>query len=119
MPLSESEQRILEEMEQNLLEEDPRFARGGTGESFRFAPGPRSKVGAGVFVLGIVILFAFFTTQSLVIGVMAFVAMVAGVVLVLGSARALVNGGGHAGARAKGRFFDVQDRLRKRNENDS
>ncbi|MGH2736381.1 MAG: DUF3040 domain-containing protein [Actinomycetota bacterium] len=118
MPLSEHEQRILEEIEKNLVDEDPRFARGVRRTTPRFDRSRRAKLGAGIFVLGLLVLIAFFATQELFVGVFAFGAMVAGIVLILGSSHALVNssrtGGRQAGERMRDALADFQERIRRR-----
>lgn len=84
MPLSEREQQILEQLEQDL--------RGGS-ESRARAPQSRDrlaglKLGIVVFVAGIVLLAWFFASGLLIAGVLAFAAMVGGVVLGAASVRA-------------------------------
>lgn len=87
MPLSEDEQRVLEEIERGLHEEDPRFARqvGKSSSSSRFSGSARIKLAASIFVIGLLILFAFFVSRSILVGVVAFGAMVAGIVLAAGA----------------------------------
>lgn len=86
MPLSEREQRILEEIERNLHQEDPAL-----GRSARRGPYldrvKRIKLGGLMLLAGFVLLFAFFVSGSVTFGVLAFVAMVGGIVLVAGSIR--------------------------------
>ncbi len=86
MPLSEREQRILEEIEKTLYKEDPAFAedveRGGSRHDRRTA-----RLGAALTVAGFITLILFFITSAVLVGVIAFGAMVAGIVLVVGSLR--------------------------------
>ncbi|HEV2757034.1 MAG TPA: DUF3040 domain-containing protein [Actinomycetota bacterium] len=86
MPLSEREQRILDEMEKSLYQEDPVFAR----------ERPPRRTGAGLhtvrrgllmFVAGLLVLFAFFMTKQVWIGALAFGSMVWGIVVLAGSVR--------------------------------
>ena len=88
MPLSEREQRILEEIEKNLHQEDPAL-----GRAARRGPHldrvKRIKLGGLLVVAGFALLFAFFVSGSVTFGVLAFVAMVGGIVLVAGSIRGL------------------------------
>ena len=118
MPLSEHEQRILDEIEKNLVHEDPRFARGVRRTTPRFDRSRRAKLGAAIFVCGLIVLVAFFATQEVVVGVVAFGAMVAGIVLVLGASHALVTtgraGGRHAGERVGHVLTGIRERLRRR-----
>ena len=117
MPLSEREQQILAELEKNLYEEDGGAARGGVRTRPRAATaGPRNlKVGALVFLIGIGALIAFFASQLVLVGVIAFGAMVTGIVLLGSALRAGVTARGSSssgdGASA---FQDLEERLRQR-----
>ncbi len=88
MPLSEREQKILEEIERDLYREDPSFARDVHSTRTGLSTAARARLGGALFVAGLCSLFAFFAKQWLALGVVAFGAMVAGVVLVAGSLRA-------------------------------
>lgn len=57
MPLSDHEQRLLEQMEQALAAEDPKLASALRGVDLRTRQRRRAVVGAGVFVLGVIMLF--------------------------------------------------------------
>ncbi len=120
MPLSDREQRILEEIEKNLYDEDPRFARRSRRATPRFDRSKRARVGAIIFVFGLATLIAFFATQQILVGVLAFGGMVAGIVLVLGASSALLNsgreGGRDASAKLKGSFKNFEQRIRNRNK---
>ena len=90
VPLSESEQRILEEIEKNLYADDPAFARGVKRKAPRFAQFHRLRFGVSTLVAGIVLLFIdlgwYGRTRLFVpFGVVAFAAMVGGIVLVMRS----------------------------------
>ena len=87
MPLSEREQRILDEMEKSLHQEDPVFAR--REERIRRGRGAAATARRGVlmFVAGLLVLFAFFMTKQVWIGALAFGSMVWGIVVVAGSVR--------------------------------
>jgi VIT1/CCC1 family predicted Fe2+/Mn2+ transporter len=77
MPLSDKEQQILQEIEKQLISEDPKFAR-GVATSLATDAARKVKVGIGIFVLGFIGLLPFFFTQSVVLGVGAFLIMLAG-----------------------------------------
>jgi len=85
VPLSEREKRILEEIEKSLYQEDPKFARDVKRESPRMADRRRVQAGALLFLVGFATLIAFFVTGSIVVGVLAFGAMVGGIVVIAGS----------------------------------
>jgi hypothetical protein len=87
VPLSERERRILDEIEKNLYQEDPAFARDVKRRSPNSADVRRAKLGVGLFVAGFLALLLFFFSQLILVGVAAFGAMVAGIVLIAGSAR--------------------------------
>jgi hypothetical protein len=80
MALSEHEQRMLEEMERNLLQEDAALAQkvGQIGSSNKSA----GKLIAGIMTMlvGVVLLIFAVTIQFALFGVVAFVVMVAGLV---------------------------------------
>jgi hypothetical protein len=90
VPLSEREQRILEEIERNLHQEDPALGRAARRGPYLDRV-KRIKLGAVLGVAGFVLLFAFFVSGSVTLGVLAFVAMVAGIVLVAGSMRGMAD----------------------------
>lgn len=79
MPLSEREKQILEDIEKNLYSEDPGFARGIRKPWWQKVR--QVKFGAGLFVVGLAMLMGFFATRAIVLGVLAFAAMVGGIFL--------------------------------------
>jgi hypothetical protein len=119
VPLSEREKRILDEIEKNLHEEDPSFAR-----TVRHAnPAPqmdevrRIKLGAALFIAGLVVLISFFFSGAVGIGVVAFGLMVAGIVLIAGALRAIATERGSAPdprQRLSQRLGGWEERLRQR-----
>lgn len=75
MPLSEDEQRILQEIERNFYDSDPAFAHGvSTTTLYRHAGRNLKWAGAG-FVAGLVILILGFT-ESVFLGFLGFLVMV-------------------------------------------
>ncbi|HUY20884.1 MAG TPA: DUF3040 domain-containing protein [Acidimicrobiales bacterium] len=63
MPLSEHEQRVLQELEQALYQQDPAFADRVRSESvYRYA-GRYLKWSVAGFVVGLAVMLAFFTTS--------------------------------------------------------
>jgi hypothetical protein len=125
MPLSEQEQRLLEEMERGLYHNDADFVATVGGTALR--PNYRSiAVGVLAVVAGIGGLIAGVAVQQLWIGILGFVVMFAGVLLATSpgkagrrmSARGASGPGGPRGtnrqspSRPSGRSF--MDRLNER-----
>lgn len=78
MPLSEQEQRLLDEMERNLYQNDADFvATVGVGRGRVNYRG--IVLGAILFLVGIIVLLAGVGTQNSVVGVLGFAVMFAGV----------------------------------------
>jgi hypothetical protein len=75
MPLSEHEQRILEEIEKRLAEEDPRLVESVTKASVTGHALRRVRWGIAGFVLGLAMLFLFLISIS--VAVAGFIVMLA------------------------------------------
>lgn len=118
MPLSDREQRILEEIEKNLYQEDPSFARDVRRRSPRMDEVRRAKLGVFIFLCGFALLIGFFVSRSVLIGVVAFGAMVGGIVLVAGAIKGLASGRGMSSGIRRDRFTTMihtwEQRLRRR-----
>ncbi len=127
MPLSEQEQRLLDEMERSLYQNDAEFVatvnRVGQGRrSYTWLLGGivLGLAGVGVLILGVVL-------QQPLIGVLGFLVMFGGVLIGLGSPRrpkAASRGKGGSASRApRGRqagFMDkMNDRWERRQNGDS
>lgn len=110
MPLSEREQRLLSQMEEQLLSDDPRFASTMRGSGARNGLGKRLVIGGGGIVGGVALLLVSVSTQQVLLGVLAFAVMVAGAAYAIGQ-----------GGTAKGPVgVDAQGRRQappKRNKN--
>lgn len=89
MPLSDREQRILDEIERNLFQEDPDFARGVSEKSSSARYLRNAKLGGAAFAGGLVLLLVFFSSRLIIVGLAAFGFMVAGLVMLAGSLRGL------------------------------
>jgi membrane protein implicated in regulation of membrane protease activity len=87
MPLSEHEQRILEEIEKRLQEEDPRLADAVTRTSLYAHTARRIRWGVLAFVLGFVMLLLFFL--SMWVAITGFLVMLASALLVYQQLRRL------------------------------
>ena len=109
MPLSEEELRLLEQMEQALAQEDPKFVSALRGSSIERVARMRTFAAAGVFVLGIVMLMGGAVSQQIWLGVLGFVVMLASATLGLAAWR-----GRHAPAAqpqqgGEDQLFDFDD----------
>lgn len=128
MPLSEHEQRLLEQIERALYAEDPKFASTVRGGRMRKPTRRRRMQGVALFVLGVVLLIAGIVLTSLnqsnlflIISGGGFLVMLGGAVLAVtsvgGSATPPVQG---ADAEPdKNRFTGrMEERFRRRFEQD-
>ncbi|HEX4444862.1 MAG TPA: DUF3040 domain-containing protein [Galbitalea sp.] len=90
MPLSEQEQRLLEEMERSLYHNDADYVAGAGGRHGKPTYG-RVVLGVLVGVLGVAVLITGVAVRIPVIGVVGFVAMFVGVLLALTPARSTLS----------------------------
>ena len=79
MPLSEHEQQLLEQMEQALYAEDPKFASQMQGAGARAAARRRMVIGIVGAITGLALVLGGVTTQLWVLGAVGFAVMVASV----------------------------------------
>lgn len=137
MPLSEHEQRMLDQIESALYAEDPKFASSVRGGNLRTPSTRRRLQGAGLFILGLAMLVSGVAIKATMIGgfpvlsVLGFIVMFGGVVFAITGQRghgAVETGGpaargGAGGARqprrgkggAGGSFTNrMEDRFRRR-----
>ncbi|AYF75588.1 DUF3040 domain-containing protein [Nocardia yunnanensis] len=141
MPLSEHEQRMLEQIESALYAEDPKFASTVRGGRLRSATGRRRLQAAALFVLGLFLLVAgiaapFKPGGFPIISLIGFIVMfAAGVLLLIGGPRMSGSAsrgsdthpsaggasGAHRGKQRKPGGFSarMEDRFRKRFEEGS
>ncbi|HEY9350184.1 MAG TPA: DUF3040 domain-containing protein [Acidothermales bacterium] len=75
MPLSDHEQRLLEQMERALYAEDPKFATTMRGADLRRRYRRRAVAAGFVFLLGIVVLMTGAISKNYPVGVAGFVVM--------------------------------------------
>lgn len=87
MPLSEHEQRVLEQMEQALYAEDPRFATSLVGKSEARAKRRRAALGLLIAIAGLGLVVLAVTMHEIWIGGLGFAAMVFGGVWAMTSPR--------------------------------
>ena len=130
MPLSDHEQRMLDQIESALYAEDPKFASSVRGVGLR-APSARRRLhGAAAFAIGLAMLVcgvavkATMVTGFPVLSVVGFIVMFAGVVYAVtgpslsGRPGQAAPGRPHRGRGGGGSFTSrMEDRFRRRFEN--
>ncbi len=87
MPLSEHEQRLLEQMERALYAEDPKFASSLRGKDPRSNFRRRVLLAAVGFVVGVVLLMTGLVAQVVAVSVVGFLAMLVSVFFAVTSYR--------------------------------
>jgi hypothetical protein len=121
VPLSEHEQRLLEQMERALYAEDPKLASTLRGADLRAHHRRRIVVGCLGFLAGVGVLVVGVATAPLV-GVLGFVIMLASAWWVTtgwrgrsaGTAAATATPGAHPSRQSRVRSAGVMDRLEER-----
>lgn len=125
MPLSEHEQRLLEQIERALYAEDPKFASTVRGGRLRKPTRRRRLQGVGLFVLGLVLLVVGVAVPQLWLASSFPVLSVVGFLVMLGGAVLAVTSVGQAGQPGqskeaepdKNRFTGrMEERFRRRFE---
>ncbi len=127
MPLSENEQRLLEQMERALYAEDPKFASAMRGAARRSGSARRLLIGVCGVVLGLVVLVVGVAGKSVPLGVVGFILMLAGTAYALSAQRksgptGVVNKGGtvrpaQASRRRRGSFMQrLEERWERRRD---
>ncbi|MFB6815560.1 DUF3040 domain-containing protein [Streptomyces sp. NPDC056347] len=105
MPLSEHEQRMLEQMERALYAEDPKFATALEGSGLRTYTRRRVYQAVAGFLVGIALLMAGMVTTLIWISVVGFLVMLGCAVLAVTGWRKAPKPGEHpaAGGGERGR----------------
>jgi hypothetical protein len=123
VPLSEHEQKLLEQIERALVDDDPKFASQVRSGDRRKGARRKLQLGALLVVVGLAVLVGGAALPSVPLGVVGFLVMLAGAVLgVLNykHATGAVEGGAPGGARpaargaAKAKRQPLKDRLEER-----
>ncbi|GAA0407882.1 DUF3040 domain-containing protein [Streptomyces luteireticuli] len=111
MPLSEHEQRMLEQMERALYAEDPKFATALEGSGLRTYTRRRVYQAIAGFLVGIALLMAGMVAQWIWISVVGFLVMLGCAVLVVtGWRKAPRNGSPRGAMGAPGRRGPARQR---------
>ena len=100
MPLSEHEQRILAELEESLVREDPRFAERVRSKTVYRHAGRQCKWAALGFLAGLAVLVAFYS-QSVVLGLVGVAMMFGSAVVFERNLRRLGRAGWHDLTRSR------------------
>lgn len=125
MPLSEHEQRLLEQIERALYAEDPKFASTVRGGRLRKPTRRRRVQGVALFVVGLALLVLGIAVPALlqlfaipVVSVVGFVAMLGGAVLAVTSVGASSTPGQAPTAETDKNGFTgrMEERFRRRFE---
>ncbi|PRH78876.1 hypothetical protein C6N75_12630 [Streptomyces solincola] len=129
MPLSEHEQRMLEQMERALYAEDPKFATALEGSGLRTYTRRRVYQAVAGFLVGIALLMAGMVAQQIWISVVGFLVMLGCAVLAVTGWRKApkrgeqqsAQGGPHGGARPQPRqrrsmMNRIEDRWQRRRD---
>ena len=81
MPLSEHEQRLLEQIERALVDDDPKFASSVRTGDRRLKARRKLQLGALLVVVGLAVLVGGAVARSVPLGVLGFLVMFGGAVL--------------------------------------
>ena len=87
MPLSEHEQRLLEQMEKALYAEDPKFATALRQNSGTKPNRGRAALGVIAFLLGVLVMMVGAVTSVIAVGGLGFVVMLMGALLTYAGVR--------------------------------
>ncbi|MEO6958218.1 MAG: DUF3040 domain-containing protein [Antricoccus sp.] len=119
MPLSEHEQRVLDEIAQSLAAEDPKFRAAGKAGSGKAFTARRIRFGVALVIVGLAVLVGGVWLNSIPVGVLGFLIMFGGGVLgvmasqapQLSSAADAKGKQSQSSSQTKNKF---EDRLRRR-----
>ncbi|MCF3964250.1 DUF3040 domain-containing protein [Streptomyces fuscigenes] len=123
MPLSEHEQRMLEQMERALYAEDPKFATALEGSGLRTYTRRRVYQAVAGFLVGIALLMSGMVAQQIWISVVGFLVMLACAVLAVtgwrrapkrGEQQVAAPGRAMDGGRAQRQHRSMMDRIEQR-----
>ncbi|MTD54140.1 DUF3040 domain-containing protein [Amycolatopsis pithecellobii] len=125
MPLSEHEQRLLDQIERELYAEDPKFASTVRGARFRRPARRRRIQGIALFVIGVALLVVGVMVRALWVAEIPLASVLGFLVMFFGVVLAVMGGRGPAGAKgaqsgqpkAKSSFTQrMEERFRQRFE---
>jgi uncharacterized membrane protein HdeD (DUF308 family) len=114
MALSDHERKLLAEMEAALEQEDPRLLSTLTGKA-RTRQSSRALLGVSILALGAVVLISGLVAQATIVGVIAFVICLAGVLLIITNIS--INTGGKK-VKKPGWSSSLEERWDRRNNDE-
>ena len=103
MPLSEHEQKLLEQLEKQLHEDDPKFANSMGSDPSRTWSTRHVVIGVLGTIAGVLLLLVGITINVIALGVLGFVVMGAGVYFATLRSSAVAKARGRARKPGKGR----------------
>lgn len=112
MPLSEHEQRLLDQLEQQLHEDDPKFAHALSAAPSRGMSTRNIVIGVLIGIAGLLVLLGGVATHLIILGILGFLIMGAGVYVAISKpkfaaeAQATNKSGNGAGAKQKSGFMN-------------
>ncbi|MEV7661767.1 DUF3040 domain-containing protein [Paenarthrobacter sp. NPDC089316] len=122
MPLSEHEQKLLEQLEKQLHEDDPKFANTMGSDPIRSWSTRHVIIGVLGAIAGILLLLVGVSLQAIPVGVLGFIVMGAGVYFATlrGSAFGKAGKGKAAKAKPKSTFMSsLEERWDERRRDDN
>lgn len=117
MPLSEHEQRLLDQLEQQLHAEDPKFANALASDPAHSLSTRHIVIGVLVMIVGIMVLLGGVASQLIVVGVLGFLIMGGGVYIAISRPKFGKASGGttKSGAKTKSGFMNsLEERWEER-----
>lgn len=103
MPLSEHEQKLLEQLEKQLHEDDPKFANSMGSDPGRSWSTRHVVIGVLCALAGVFLLLVGVTLQNIFVGVLGFIVMGGGVYFATMRSSAAAKPGSKAGSRKPGK----------------
>jgi hypothetical protein len=82
VPLSEHEQRLLEQIERALVDDDPKFASSVRSGDRRLKARRKLQIGGALLVVGLAVMIGGVVAQSIPVGILGAVVMFAGLPLI-------------------------------------
>src|ERR1700743_12342 len=115
MPLSDHEQRMLDQIESALYAEDPKFASRVLGGGLRAPPARRRLQGVALFVIGLAMLVSGVAFKATMIGTFPILSVFGFIVMFGGVVFAITGPGGQRRNKSGGSCTSrMEDRFRRR-----